>query len=341
MANSRHITIRDVAERAGVSIQTISRVLNNRPDVSPETRQRIQATINELGYQPFTNARGLAAKRTYTLGLVTADFSDFWFSQVVTGAEQEAQEHGYCFLLGNSTCDPKDEPRFLRLLTQRHVEGVLFVRANCENEHEHLLILKEFGVPVVTTGHHLPETGLAMVDVDNISGGRKATEYLVGLGHTKIAMIAGPPDWKSVYDRTQGYFQALQAAGIPVDPELVFEGSWLHRSGYEKARLLLERRKAFTAIFAHNDRIARGAIHALYEAGLKVPEDISVIGYDDIPEAEFSDPPLTTIRQPTAEIGQAATRLLIQMIEDSTIIPRQMLFDTTLVVRSSCRSINP
>lgn len=340
VAKSQHITIKDVAERSGVSIQTVSRVINNRPDVASETRQRIHATIDELGYQPFVNARGLAAKRTYTLGLVTADFSDFWFSQVVTGAEIEAQKIGYCFMLGSSACDPEDEPKFLRLLTERHVDGVLFVRGNCENEYNHLLRLNEFGVPVVTTGHHIPEIGLAMVDVNNIGGGYKATEYLIGLGHTQIAMITGPSDWKSVNDRTEGYLQALGTAGISVDQDLILEGSWLHRSGYEKTKLLLERKKPFTAIFAHNDRIARGAIHALYEAGFKVPDDISVIGYDDIPEAEFSDPPLTTIRQPMIEIGQAATNLLIQMIEDSIVTPKQIKFETTLIVRSSCRLIN-
>jgi LacI family transcriptional regulator len=336
-ATSKHVTIREVAERAGVSIQTVSRVINDRPDVSLETRQRIQTLIEEMGYQPFVNARGLAAKQTYTLGLVTADFSDFWFSQVVTGAEKEAQEHGYCFMLGNSSCDPEDEPKFLNLLTQRHVDGVLFIRAKCDNEYSDLYRLQEFGVPIVTIGHHLPESGLAMIDVDNVSGGRKATEYLIGLGHTRIAMITGPSDWKSVYDRTEGYLQALQDAGIPVDQELILEGSWLHRSGYEKTRLLLERKNEFTAIFAHNDRIARGAIHALYEAGFKVPDDISIIGYDDIPEAEFSDPPLTTIRQPMTEIGKAATKFLIQMIEDSTVQPKTIMFDTKLIIRASCR----
>lgn len=337
MVNNQRATIIDVAKKAGVSIQTVSRVINNRHDVSPETRERILVTIKELNYQPFAYARGLAANRTYTLGLVTADFSDFWFSHVVTGAEKEASEHGYCFMLGNSTCEPENEPKFLELLTQRRVEGVLFVRANCENEYEHLLRLKEFKVPVVTTGHYLPDVGLAMVDVDNISGGRKATDYLIELGHTRIAMITGPSNWKSVVDRHNGYVQAMQAAGIPVDPELVLGDTWLHRNGYENTKLLLEKGKQFSAIFAHNDRIARGAIHALYEAGLRVPEDVSVIGYDDIPEAEYSDPPLTTIRQPMDEIGQAATRLLIQMIEDSSVAPEQIMFDTTLVIRSSCR----
>jgi LacI family transcriptional regulator len=340
VSKSQHITIKDVAGRAGVSIQTVSRVINNRPDVAPETRQRIHATINELGYQPFINARGLAAKRTYTLGLVTADFSDFWFSQVMTGAEEEAQKLGYSFMLGNSTCDPEDEPRFLKLLTERHVDGILFVRGNCENNYDQLHRLNDFGVPVVTTGHHLPENGLALVDVNNIGGGRKATEYLIGLGHTQIAMITGPSDWKSVNDRTEGYLQALRTAGISADQDLILEGSWLHRNGYEKTKFLLEREKPFTAIFAQNDRIARGAIHALYEAGFKVPDDISVIGYDDIPEAEFSDPPLTTIRQPMIEIGQAATNLLIQMIEESIVTPKQIMFETTLIVRSSCMPIH-
>ena len=340
LAKTQHITIKDVADRADVSIQTVSRVINDKPDVSPETRLRIQATIRELGYQPFVNARGLAARRTYTLGLVTADFSDFWFSQVITGAEQEAQKHGYCFMLGNSTCNPEDEPKFLKLLTQRHVEGVLFVSASCENEYNHLLRLKEFGIPVVTTGHHIVVPGLTMIDVDNVGGGRKATQYLIGLGHRHIAMITGPSGWKSVSDRSEGYLQAMQAAALPIDPDLILEGTWLHRAGYENTRLLLEKKANFSAIFAHNDRIARGVIHALYEAGLKVPEDISVIGYDDIPEAEFSDPPLTTIRQPAEEIGQEATNLLIQMIEDPSIVPTQIFFDTQLVVRSSCRSVD-
>jgi LacI family transcriptional regulator len=153
-------------------------------------------------------------------------------------------------------------------------------------------------------------------------------------------MITGPSGWKSVYDRSEGYLQAMQAAVLPIDLDLILEGTWLHRSGYEITRLLLDRKNQFTAIFAQNDRIARGAIHALYEAGLRVPEDVSVIGYDDIPKAEFSDPPLTTIRQPSSEIGQAATEFLIRMIEDPNISPAQIMFDTSLVVRASCRPVD-
>ena len=179
-----------------------------------------------------------------------------------------------------------------------------------------------------------------MIDVDNIGGGRKATEHLIGLGHKHIAMITGPTKWKSVHDRTEGYLQALHNAGIPVDSTLMCGGGWEHRSGYENTKALLEKGKSFTAIFAHNDRIARGAVRALFEVGLRVPDDVSIIGYDDTAEAEFSNPPLTTIKQPMTEVGEAATRFLIQMIEDPAITPKQVLFDTTLVIRSSCAPVN-
>jgi LacI family transcriptional regulator len=337
MTNTKHITIKQVAESAGVSIQTVSRVLNNRPDVSSETRQRVQQIISDLGYQPFAIARGLASKRTFTLGLVAFDFSDYWFSQVVTGAEMEAHEHGYFFMLGSTGCDPQDEPRFLRLLTQRHVEGILFVRASCPNDLEHLHNLQQSGIPVVSTGFYLPDAEFGIAEVDNMAGGRKATQYLIGLGHTQIAMIAGPTGWKSVSDRTQGYIQALQSAGITASPDLIVHGeNWLHRSGYEAMKELLKKKQPFTAIFAQNDRMARGAINALNEAGRRVPQDVSIVGYDDIPEAEFSNPPLTTIRQPMQEVGKAAARLLIKMIEDPESTPEQILFDTELVIRSSC-----
>jgi LacI family transcriptional regulator len=337
VANSTHFTIKQVAEKAGVSIQTVSRVLNNRPDVSPETRQRVQQLIDELGYQPFASARGLASKRTYTLGLIASDFSDYWFSQVVTGAEIEAHEHGYFFMLGSTGCNPQDEPKFLRLLTQRHIEGVLFVRAGCPDDLEHLRNLQKSGIPIVSTGFYLPDAEFSVVEVDNVDGGRKATQHLVELGHTQIALICGPADWKSVSDRTEGYMQALASASIAQNPDLIVHGtSWLHRSGYGAMKELLARGAPLTAVFAHNDRIAKGAISAIHEAGLKVPEDISIVGYDDIPEAEFSDPPLTTIRQPMREVGKAAARLLVEMVENSDARPTQILYETELVIRSSC-----
>jgi LacI family transcriptional regulator len=337
MKENRHVTIKQVAQEAGVSIQTVSRVLNNRPDVSPETRQRIQKIIDDLCYQPFAIARGLATKRTFTLGLIASDFTDYWFAKVVTGAEAEARKHGYFFMLGSTDCNPQDEPKFLRLLTERHVEGILFVRANRPCDMDYLRNLQQSGIPVVSTGFYLPDPELSFIEVDNLDGGQKATQHLISLGHKQIAMITGPSNPNSVTERMKGYHLALQSAGIPADPKLIVHGeTWLHRSGYDAMKVLLGRKVPFTAVFAHNDRLAKGAISALNEAGLKVPQDISIIGYDDIPEAEFSDPPLTTIRQPMQEVGTAAAELLIKLIEDPNAAPQQMLFKTELVSRSSC-----
>jgi len=341
MAENRHITIKNVAEKAGVSIQTISRVLNNRPDVSPETRKRVQEVIESLGYKPFAIARGLASKRTYTLGLIAPDFTDYWFAQVVTGAEAEAHQHGYFFMLGTTGTNPQDEPRFLRLLTERHVEGILFIRAEHLKDMEQLRHLQQSGIPVVSTGLYLPGSEFCFVEVDNLEGGRQATQHLISLGHTQIAMIAGPQGLNSVENRTQGYLRALQSAGIAPNPELIIEGqSWWHRTGYDAMKQLLSTKVHFTAVFAHNDRLAKGAISALNEAGLKVPDDVSVVGYDDTPEAEFSDPPLTTIRQPMQAVGTAAAQLLIRLIEDPNATPQQMLFPTELVVRSSSAALS-
>lgn len=334
--STKHVTINQVAARAAVSIQTVSRVLNGRPDVSPETRQRVQKVIDELGYQPYAIARGLASRRTYTLGLVTVDFTDYWFNQVVTGAEEEARKHGFFFMLGSARCAPEDEPVYLRLLKERHVEGVLFVRAGSADDYSHLRNLRDSGVPVVTTGDYIPEADFSSVDVNNIEGGRKAVRYLIEHGHTRIAMIPGPRGIKSTNDRNLGYYQAMQEAGIVPDPDLVVYGDWTHRSGYEAMRQLLSTGRPLTAIFSHNDRMAIGALSVARAAGLKVPQDISIVGYDDIPEAEFSDPPLTTIRQPTCEVGQAAASLLIQILENPGMTPKQVLLETELVERSSC-----
>jgi LacI family transcriptional regulator len=338
----KHVTINQVAREAGVSIQTVSRVINHRYDVAPETRQRVQEAINRLGYQPNAIARGLASSRSRTLGLITYDFNDRSFTQVVTGAEAEAHRYDYFFMLGNASCDPTDEPKYLRLLSERHVEGVLFARQGSPNDLEHLSNLQKSGVPVVTTGYHQPGIPLATVDVNNQEGGRKATECLLRNGHVHIAAITGPLSSQSACDRDLGYRLALESAGIVANPQLVAEGDYSHRSGYLAMKQILSAGCPFTALFAHNDRMAIGAISALGEAGLRAPEDVSVVGYDDIPEAEFANPPLTTIHQPMVDVGAAAARLLIKMVEDPGAAPEQILFETELVWRSSvipCKSM--
>ncbi len=332
---SQRVNIKRVAREAGVSTQTVSRVINNRPDVSSETRRHVQQIITRLGYQPNAIARSLVSNRTHTLGLITSDFADYFFSQVIAGAEAEARQRGYFFMLGSTQRNPEDEPVYIRLLTERHVEGILWARPSAEPDDRHLRGLLEEGVPVVTTAYHLPREVLTVVDVDNLDGGFQATQCLLDQ-HRRVAMITGPATWKSVLDRSNGYRRALEQASLPFDADRVVEGDWSYASGYRAMRELLSRGGAITGVFAQNDQMAIGAMHALREGGRRVPDDVAVVGYDDIPVAEFCDPPLTTIRQPMCEVGQVATRLLIQAIETPGSAQPGALLKTTLVKRQSC-----
>jgi len=337
MAVKSQVTIKQVAQEAGVSTQTVSRVLNNRPDVAPETRQQVQQVIARLGYRPSAIARGLISRRTYTLGLITADFSDYFFTQVIVGAEIEARKHGYFLMLSSTERNPKDEPEYIRLLTERHVEGILFARPSTEPDQRHLVDLLRNEVPVVTTAYHIPGETLTVVDVDNVDGAYQATRCLLETGQRRVALITGPANWKSVSDRTQGYTLALAEAGIAFAPGLVTEGDWSYRSGYRAMQELLNRGQPFTALFAQNDRMAIGAIRALREAGRRIPQDVAVVGYDDTPEAEYVDPPLTTMRQPMREVGAVAARLLIQIIEEpGKDQGGEVLLKTELIRRWSC-----
>src|SRR5215211_3037561 len=258
--NRSRVNIRRVAHEAGVSVQTVSRVLNNRPDVAAETRQRVQQVIAQLGYRPSALARGLSSQRTRTLGLITADFSDYFFIQVIAGAEAEARRYDYRFMLGSTERNPEDEPEYIRLLTEHHVDGILFARPSTEPDNHHLVNLLRDGVPVVSTAYHLPGEPLTVIDVDNEDGAQQATNCLLEHGHRRIAMVSGPMTWKSVNDRSHGYILALEAAGIAFDPDLVAEADWSFHGGYQAAQELLARGHSFSAVFAHNDQMAIGAV---------------------------------------------------------------------------------
>ncbi len=332
------ITIQDVADAAGVSRQTVSRVINSKPDVAEETRRRIWQIIEELGYQPSALARGLASKRTKTLGLITADFSDYFFTQVIIGAEAEARKHGYFFMLSSTERNPDDEPEYLRLLTEWQVDGVLFARPSTEDDSRHIVSLIRRGVPLVTTAYWLPGEELTVVDVDNVDGGRRATQHLIQLGHREIGMITGPADWRSVHDRTAGYKQALEGAKISLGERHIEVGDWSYQGGYGAMIRLLGEAPEITALFAQNDRMAIGAMRALREAGRKIPDDVAIVGYDDIPVAAYSEPPLTTMCQPMQEVGETAVRLLIRSIEEPDTERKEVLLRTELVQRETCGS---
>jgi LacI family transcriptional regulator len=333
--SKQSVTMADVAQEAGVSLQTVSRVINGRHDVSPATRKHVEAIIERLGYQPNAIARSLASTYTRTLGFVTNDFSDYTWTQIMTGAEHEARAQGYFLMIGSAERNPSDVPEYLRLLSERQVDGILFGRESRGlNDSRYNDLFQQ--VPVVTVAYYPSLKQITVVDVDNVSGGRQATEYLLSTGRRQIALITGPAHWKAVEDRCQGYKQALEASGIPYADSLIAVGDFSYKSGYEAMRQLLTRGVPVNGVFAQSDQMAIGAIRALQEAGKHIPQDVAIIGYDDIPAAAYCYPPLTTIRQPLQELGRIATQLLIKIIEgEASSVETEVLLKTEVIQRES------
>jgi len=337
MAAARRATIRDVARLAAVSHQTVSRVINEQTSVAEPTRQRVLTAIQQLGYVPSPMARGLISNRTHTLGMVTADVSDGFFARAVAGAEMEARRRNYYLIVGSVEETPDDEEGtgYLRLMLDRRVEGLILARPGVVFEGEHLEGAANAGIPLVSIGSaELP--GFTSVDVDNRRGGYDATAHLLGLGHRSIATIVGPRDWPSADARFAGYRDALRTADIADDSALVERTSdWGVEGGHAATDRLLASGTRFTAIFAHSDLMALGAIRRLRVEGLSVPGDVSVVGYDDVPIAAFVDPPLTTVHQPMREVGEFAADLVLDRVAGVTREPGPHLLPARLITRQS------
>jgi DNA-binding LacI/PurR family transcriptional regulator len=333
---TRRPTIRDVAARAGVSHQTVSRVINAREEVAPETRKRVRAAIRELQYVPSPLARGLMGSRTHSLGMVTADVTDHFFAEAIAGAERETRKRGYYLIVASVEGEAEDdELAYLRLMLERRVEGLIVARPQVP------LMLGQLPpaaaqVPLVSIGTS-EGPGFMTVDVDNRGGGFEATSRLLAHGHRAIATITGPSEWPSARERLDGYRLALREASA-YDERLVEPApDWGLESGQEALSRLLSRAAGFTAVFAHSDLLALGAIRELRARGLSVPDDMSVVGYDDIPVAGFVDPPLTTVRQPMREVGALAAKLLLDHIsgDGPTPVGGRIHLPTRVVERGS------
>jgi DNA-binding LacI/PurR family transcriptional regulator len=334
----RPATIRDVAARAGVSHQTVSRVINDSPSVTAATRERVLAAIRDLAFVPSPMARGLISNQTRSIGIVADDVSDHFFARVVAGAEAEARRRGYYLMIGSVEPDD-DEGGYLRLMLERRVEGLILARPSVPLTPADLVAARGAGVPLVAVGFsELP--GFPVVDVDNRQGGYDATRHLLEHGHRRIATLVGPGAWPSAAARLDGYRQALLEAGVAEDPSLVEPASgWGLESGRAAARRLLERGADFTALFGHSDLIALGAIRQLRDAGLRVPDDVSVVGYDDLPVAEYFEPALSTIHQPMREVGAlAAGFVLDQLAGGAAPALEAHLLRAVLVARESVRA---
>src|SRR4051794_10571379 len=304
----RAVVMADVARLAGVSQQTVSRVLNDSPHVRPATRERVLDAIGKLGYRPNRLARALVTGRSRTLGVLSFDTTLYGPASTLFAIERAAHEAGYFVSIASLRAPDAESLRGgVERLLESGVEGVLVI-APQESAARGLLELPA-DVPVVAT-EAAPAGDVPLVAADQRGGARLVTEHLLGLGHETVWHVAGPAGWLEAADRVRGWRAALEAAGAPVPPPLA--GDWSARSGYAAGRGLAEA----TAVFAANDQMALGVLRALHELGRRVPDDISVVGFDDIPEAAYFSPPLTTVRQRFDEIGARALRLLLARIEN-------------------------
>lgn len=328
------LTIRDVARAAGVSKAAVSYVLNGRPGVSEDTRRRVLAIVNELGYRPNSVARSLAGKRTQTLGLVIPHISDMFYATIVRGVESEAAAHGYTLMLQTTQADPRRERQVVDAITSGRVDGAILMTYHLKPSLFEALAGR--GQVFVLLDDPGASPGLYSVNVDNVQAGRLATEYLLRLGHRRIAFIHGSPRSRDTWLRFEGYRRALEAYGTPVVDDYVRTGEFRREGGAEATHSLMALSRPPTAILAANDHMAIGALEALGQLGLEVPGDVSVIGVDDIEAASVVRPPLTTVRQPTFEMGRLAVDLLLRLIAGESPEPRHVVLPVELVVRSSC-----
>jgi LacI family transcriptional regulator len=314
MYETQRTTIKQVAYEAGVSTQTVSRVINSRPDVSQETRLRVQQVIDRLAYQPSAVARSLIRKRTHTIGVVGSGLEYFGPSRTLAGIEKQAGDLGFSVLLVLlHEPETEDLRPVLADMMSRQVEGIIWAAPEIAGNRSWIDNAEQPIVPIVfLTMQARP--GLPVVTVDNRTGGRLATQHLLAQGRRHIALVTGPVTWWEARERQLGWEEALTEAGLTIQPHQIAEGNWSPESGELAFTRLRAHFPEMDAVFASNDQMAQGILHAAWKENVRVPGDLAVVGFDDIPEAAYFIPPLTTIRQETNELGRAAVRVLDRLI---------------------------
>jgi DNA-binding LacI/PurR family transcriptional regulator len=326
-------TMKDVAEIAGVSIQTVSAVVNNKPEISQETRTRVLAAIERLDYRPYSVARSLRTRQTRTIALVLSNIASIAIAAMASAAEEHAHSFGYSLILYNTHNDVDRETSYFNAAAQQWVDGMIFIPAM--GKLGRVDILETAGIPSVAIDRIPDNYSGPAVMLDNIQAGRLAGEHLVDLGHRHIAHIGGPLQLRLARERLAGFQQALAARGVEPGSCAIEEGKFNCETGYQAMQRLLEYQSRPTAVFAANDLMAIGAMRAVDEAGLRVPDDISVIGVDDIQVANFQTPPLTTIRQPFIQLATFSVQLLLDILAGKELAQSQIVIDPVLIVRQS------
>lgn len=331
------ITLSDIAQEAGVNVSTVSRALNARTGVRKELRDKVLDVARRLRYRPNLMARGLVTGRSHTLGLLISDIRNPFFSELARGAEDAAKAAGYDVVLCNSDLDPVKQMEYFWSLVNKHVDGIIMNSIGLLKRDEADQLVST-GTPVVLLNRTGGLRNFSSVLSDNARGGFLVGRHLTALGHRKIAVLTGPRRHGNMADRLNGFLKALRNVPGAAQPE-VLRGAFTAQGGYEMARRLLACGYDVTAIFAASDAIAFGVIRAVYEAGLRIPDDLSLIGFDDVEMAAIVQPPLTTIYQPKYEIGGAAVEILLKEAANRETSPEHRIFDVKLVERQSCRRV--
>lgn len=327
------VTIVEVAEKAGVSLGTVSRVINNDIHVAAETRKRVLAVTQELGYVANRQARSLAGGKTNTIGVIVRDLGTGYIGEIIRGIDSELNLSGVDLVLYTTHRTVSKEANYVASLAQGMVDGLLLVLPR--SPVDYIGTLMEHNFPFVLIDHQGTGTDCPAVGATNWQGAYNATEYLIKLGHQRIGFITGSMDLGCAEDRLQGYRSALRTHHVSLDADLVYEGDFLQTDGYTGASALLDLPNPPTAIFASNDVMAMGVMDAVRNRGLRVPNDISVIGFDNIPQSAMVFPPLTTVQQPLEQMGRVATQILLGILKKPEKESGRIELPTELIVRNS------
>jgi DNA-binding LacI/PurR family transcriptional regulator len=310
------VTIKDIAKHAGVSHSTVSRALHRSDLISDETGMRIRKIANDLGYFPSAAARSLKTNRSHALGVIVSAIDDPFFSEILQGIEEVAQERGYSLLMAASQRDPEREQTIVQDMRERHVDGLVICSASFSEGKRCKLL--DYGIPIVVVNNQAAEEYRYSIYHDDIDGSRQVTRHLIEQGHTRIAYIGNAISGRTNLDRLTGFQQEMLAANLETPDDYIISVNGSHpEDGVHAVQQILHQNPAPTAIFCFNDMIATGVLHGLHLAGLRVPQDMSVVGFDNIVFAEYSTPPLTTLDQPKRYIGAEAARLIIDLLDPS------------------------
>jgi len=329
-------TIRDVAKKSNVSLMTVSRVVNKKGNVSKATAAKVLKAIRELNYKPNITARSLAAKKSDFIAIIVPDISNPFFSEMMKGAEDFARENGYNIFLGDTEGKVELEKEYIDAAINRMADGIVLVAPRLENN---LICEINDNIPLVIVDRSINKNDIPQIYIDNLRGAMSAVEHLINLNHKNIAFLSGPKDVQDSLQREKGYIMALKKHNIPVNPKLMLISDFSFEGGRDAFEKFFSNYPKPTAIFASNDIMAFGLIQRAHEMNVKVPKDVSIVGFDDILLSSLINPPLTTVRHPMLKMGIKAVELLVNKLNNKLDTKISFILENTLIVRKSTRRI--